>query len=212
MNILRVHCAVAAVGEGFLFKGKGPHGFQLDGKSALVVGPIALPPELRRKASGLVITVSDRVVKPASGLSGAVDERRPQFQRAEQAQSDAHVIAGGKGSDSGDFLDIIILVRSQAPFCARLQSVLAEEFIKRDDQLPVASLSRLLADLPQTAVLLFQAGGQIDPFVWVLQIVQLLVAGQNDRCRPCPFSAAQPEADHRRGQQFGGKSAPTGDR
>jgi len=113
------------------------------------------------------------------------------------------VITSGKGSDSGDLLDVLILVRSQASFRARLQSVLAEEFIKRDDQLPIALLSRRLADLPKTAVLLFQAGGQIDPFVRVLQIVQLLVAGQNDRCRPRGFSVAQPEADQRRGQEFG---------
>jgi len=85
VNILRVHRAVAAVGKSFFFKGKGPYRFQLDGKSALVVGPIALPPELRREASGFLIPVSDRVVQPAPGLAGMVDERRPQFQRAEQA-------------------------------------------------------------------------------------------------------------------------------
>ena len=148
MYVIRIHHTVAVVCNYFFAEGKCFGTLQFQFNFSFVICPVELSPQLHIKPAGFCVTHTNRIMQPASALSGFIYKSRTNFQRAQKAQTDSHAIFCREITDLFDLTDIFVHIGSQFAEGSRLLPVLPEEFIKGDAKCFVAVFFSLLRKFP----------------------------------------------------------------
>ena len=165
-----------------LAKGEEAHARALEFDGPLVVGPSALLPKRHGKAAGGRVAVALAILHPTPALAGLLPVAATELERTQQAQLEPEPVLLERLTDPGEALDIGRGIGQQlARLAALARAVLRPEFVEREDNRAHTLGLGALADLAQRGEVGSAAHAQIDPFVRVLQVLQLLIADQDDR-------------------------------
>ena len=162
-------------------KREDPHAGPVEFNGAFVVRPTTLFPQRDGKAAGCRVAVAFAVLHPAARLACLLLITAANLQRTQQAQLQPQPITLERLADLPQALDVAFGIRQQLPrFPALAFPVLGPELVEGEDDCPRALRLGPLADLAQGGQVGGAAHAQIHLFVRVLQILQLLVADQDD--------------------------------
>ncbi len=152
---------------------------QLD--RALVICPVKLLPERDAEAARARVAIALAVLDPLAGFAGRLGVGRTDLQRREQAQFQSQAVGLQGLADLGQGGDVGVGVGREAAWFAFLsRAVLFPELVEgKHDPLSPPGL-RLLADLAQGHDLWRGAEADVNGFVRVLQVQELLVGNQDE--------------------------------